>query len=714
MRKIRLFHRFFSPLFVFWIFSTFPRLWLLVRGTGIPETLEDPLALILLSGFWQDALVVGVFLLLLRFLHIRLFSLSTRWFQILFFLQSFFLAFLLAAMMVNVEFFRFFGSHAQTEHLSFIAPTKQGLFLFFSDDISWKVVLFEIFIIPVVFLFGCYRLRFWKLNEIMRTPKGTAFALCLLLISSLILLTGFSNPTSTNLSQNPLLAFLVSEKNIDKIEADKDIPFHELLLAQPLPHPRIKQPKTHHFDSNYPLLKATAHDLCQTGDWDSLKCQTEDNDGDGYVLKEDCNDLEARIHPGADDIPQNGIDEDCSGMDKNPPNIIFIHWEGARAVNTGIGYSVQATPQFDRLARKGILFRNAYTNAVQTRYALISVYCSILPRYSPQWIFKNNPKLNLLGFPLILRDRGYETIYVHGGYIGYAKKHRRIREWFETLIDRKSEPLKEREQLGWGLKDRDVFEFTYDYLKKRKDKRPFFLTLATLSLHYPFGLPELEFEMAPHEERKNQVPNILRYSDDALGEFVDKILSDPKLKDTLLIIAADHGLNHHAPHKTGFQSKLWEDLVWIPMALIGKTWNVHSKNVHSKASHPVEINEVRDLTDIGPTVLDRLGINVPNHYTGQSLLRRYGHNESRAFFGTANGGLTLGVRHNRYKYFIHMNSKKEWLYDVEADREEKNNLARNVKYRDVRNTLNAWVKTAYVQNKNLIRLNRIWNWKYWR
>ena len=69
------------------------------------------------------------------------------------------------------------------------------------------------------------------------------------------------------------------------------------------------------------------------GVWNDLVCtasqsmicedacvEGEDQDGDGYLrCGEDCDDSNAAVNPGTDEVCGNGIDEDCSGWPDDGP-----------------------------------------------------------------------------------------------------------------------------------------------------------------------------------------------------------------------------------------------------------------------------------------------------------------------------------------------------------------------------------------------------------
>ena len=195
---------------------------------------------------------------------------------------------------------------------------------------------------------------------------------------------------------------------------------------------------------------------------------------------------------------------------------------------------------------------------------------------------------------------------------------------------------------------------------------------------------------------------MIRYTDDALGEFLETLLNDPEFENTIVLVASDHGINWFDPHPEGRQSVLWEDLVWVPMALLGDAWHVD----------PGVANEVRQLADIAPTILDRLGIELPNPFIGHSLLRRFGDHEARAFFATANGGPSAGVRADRFKYFEHLVTGRRFLFDLVSDREEKNDLSGDPEQADRVAALRGLVTDLYRENARLIRQNRIWTDRY--
>ena len=179
------------------------------------------------------------------------------------------------------------------------------------------------------------------------------------------------------------------------------------------------------------------------------------------------------------------------------PHVVLLFMESFRAANVGvIGRDVKASPIFDRLSQKGVLFRDFYCNGIQTARAVISSLFGVLPRFTEapvQSDLRHCPRL--IGLPHLFDEMGYLNAYLHNGYLKFERQDLFFpRNRYHQVLG--CEDIQERfpeaqDFGGWGVPDEYLMRCFADWLEEQDKKNvPTFSTLFTITNHYPYWIPE--------------------------------------------------------------------------------------------------------------------------------------------------------------------------------------------------------------------------------
>jgi arylsulfatase A-like enzyme len=348
----------------------------------------------------------------------------------------------------------------------------------------------------------------------------------------------------------------------------------------------------------------------------------------------DCAEGDPRRNPAADDVPGNGIDEDCTGSDAvrlappgaaaprssaaarlerarlpEKPNVILITIDALRSELGYAGYSRNVSPRLDALAKQSAVFERAYSLASYTSKSLAPM---LIGRYGSEthrgFLHFNRFTREDTFVSERLQKAGIRTVSVQGHW--YFFKNYGFERGYD-VIDTQATPADQpiegdRTSNGDELSDRIIAELSDPKLESSQ----FFLWSHYLDPHGEYVAHD-EFDFG-HKGRERYDGEIA-FVDHHLGRVLEALEHRPFASRTVVIVTSDHGeaFGEHDLYRHGFE--LWEELVRVPLL------------VYVPGAEPRRIPVRRSAIDIVPTILDIFGVAAPpsgdkGALRGQSLL----------------------------------------------------------------------------------------------
>jgi len=334
----------------------------------------------------------------------------------------------------------------------------------------------------------------------------------------------------------------------------------------------------------------------------------------------DCAEGNPKIGPSADDVPGNGVDEDCSGSDAlalaapapaaalpaaenafvhdrlpKRPNVMLVTIDATRAELGFLGYERKLSPRLDELATKSAVFENAYSLASYTSKSLAPM---LIGRYGSEthrgWLHFNRFTREDVFVSERLQKAGIRTVSVQGHW--YFFKNYGMERGYDVIDSRATpadQPIEgDRTSNGDALSDRIIAELERPELEQQQ----FFLWSHYIDAHAEY-VPHKEFDFGHHG--RELYDGEIAFVDHHLGRVLDALAKRPFADRTIVIITSDHGeaFGEHGLYRHGFE--LWEELIRVPLV------------IYVPGATPRRIAVRRGAIDIVPTILDIFGLPAP-------------------------------------------------------------------------------------------------------
>ncbi|MBI4977748.1 MAG: sulfatase-like hydrolase/transferase [Spirochaetes bacterium] len=425
------------------------------------------------------------------------------------------------------------------------------------------------------------------------------------------------------------------------------------------------------------------------------------------------------------------------------PNILFINVDQQRYDALGFtGNPIVKTPHLDSLAANGMSFTEAYTPIPICCPARQSLLCSqIAEVHGGLWNYDGGAGFKMGGiaphadmWPFKLKEAGYSTAYLGKWHVNPTINPTGF--GYDRYIPERY-PARRPAGNIWhslegiralGMKDEGDVETSYTHMfakdcvgtiKEFADRdAPWHVRLDFMHPHLPnfpaepfasmyrpdnippWGSFNDTFTGKPYIQRQqlsnwgienwtwkewsqivSQYYGVISQYDDALGRVFSFLTSQGLMKDTMIIYTTDHGDMTGSHRMMDKHYVMYQDITHVPMVIR------HDGVIAPGSTNGDLINHYLDL---GPTILDLLGLPIPSSYQGISMLPQLSekrNDRTRTHITSSYNGQQFGlyaermITDGRKKLVWNLTDVDEY-YDLDTDPWEIYNLIADVSRKD--------------------------------